>query len=109
MTTYLEIPCPYPRCGEQKLQRPQMSGSRLYSQCAACNRKSLYIIHEKTDGSKTYSIVPIGAPNRDMVRATFWITREQATLLEEEYSNTKSQIVRSALTLYNSHTLRLIP
>jgi len=104
MTTYLEIPCP--KCKELKLQPPTPSGNRLYSKCANCNKKSLYIIHEKVDGSKTYSIVEIGAPNRDMIRSTFWIAREHKEWLALFPAGTKSSVVRNALSSY-SHTLQL--
>jgi len=35
------------------------------------------VIHDKIDGGKSYSIVPVGAPNSDMIRATFWIKKSQ--------------------------------
>lgn len=103
---FLEIPCP--RCGEEKLQRPQQSGIRYYSKCAGCGRKSLYVIHDRIDGSQSYSIVPVGNPGSGMIRATFWITREQAQMLEELsiMPGMKSSIVRQALDNY-SHTLRV--
>lgn len=103
---YLKTPCP--RCGKNGLQRPEPSGHRLYSACAVCGRKSLYVIHEKIDGSKSYSIVPVGAKNNGMVRVTFWITKEHKEMLKKLsfLPRMQSQIVRQALDNY-SHTLQV--
>lgn len=71
--TYLSEPCP--RCHKKELQQPIKNKNRMYSKCATCGRKSLFVIHHKVGGSKSYSIVQVGTPGRAMVRATFWIEK----------------------------------
>ena len=80
--TYLTTPCP--RCTKTKLlpAEKHATGARWYTRCEACGLKSLYVIHDHADGTQAYSVVEIGKPNRGMVRATFWITREQKQKLE---------------------------
>lgn len=56
--TYLSEPCP--RCHKKELQQPIKNKNRMYSKCAACGRKSLFVIHHKVGGSKSYSLVRIG-------------------------------------------------
>jgi len=94
---YLTMPCP--RCEAVTLQYPKKSGARLYSFCERCKRKSLFIIHDKANGEQSYSIIPVGAKGRGMVRATFWIEGWHKAELTRRapLKNMQSQIVRLAL------------
>ena len=94
---YLQTPCPH--CKQQALELPEGNGIRLYTYCASCGRKSLYIVHYKADETKSYSVVPVGAPNRGMVRMTFWVKDEQAEKLRglSFLPGQMSEIVRNAL------------
>jgi hypothetical protein len=100
MKKYLSTPCPHDNCRKQTLNQPEPSNHRLYARCDSCGRKSLYVIHEKIDGSKSYSIVRVGAPNRNMERMTFFIPAEYAEQLRALPMRQQSATVRAALDIY---------
>ena len=98
---HLETPCP--RCGEYKLMPAEQhkNGVRWYTRCEACGNKSLYISIDHVDGSRSYSVKLVGSPGRGMVRATFWITREQKALLEKSPLGQSEELRRALDTHFD--------
>lgn len=95
---YLDTPCPREDCGKQTLQPPKKSGSKIYTFCDACHRKSLFIIHETVTG-KTYSVVPIGRTGKGLISRTFRISQDQAEWLASLPMKQQSETVRRGIAL----------
>jgi hypothetical protein len=50
--------CPYDKTHENNTK--PSSGYRSHVVCPVCNRKALVVIHDKVDGSQSYSLARIG-------------------------------------------------
>lgn len=52
-------PCPYDHNHENNT-KPVITGHKNYVTCGICGLKALVVIHDKADGSKSYSLARIG-------------------------------------------------